>query len=314
MTVQTGRSATGLFAGTLHVHALLLFGSATIAGSYVASAEITDRLDPGVLNLLRFAIAAAAMGLIVGLRYGLRWPGLGALGRYSLMGLPVAAHFWCLFEGLRTTTPLNTSATITIVPGVAAVLAAVLVRERLGWPKIVALGIGLVGALWVIFRGDPDRMLSLSVNPGDGIYLAGCIAMAFYNPLARLLHRGEPAPVVTFWVLASCVFWFLIASNVRLADADWGGISLSTWGGLCYLALLPTVLTFFAYQYATMRIGPTRVAAYYYVNPTLVVLLEAALGRGFPPLMTLPGVLIVIVASFVIQRGVATPAASLRPR
>jgi drug/metabolite transporter (DMT)-like permease len=291
----------------------MVFASLTVAGSFVASAAITDRLDPGVLNLIRFAIAAGAMGLIVAPKYRLRWPGFRALGRYAVVSLPLVAFFWCLFEGLRTTTALNTSALLTVVPGLAAIAAAILVKERLGWPKIVALLIGMVGALWVIFRGNPERLLALEISVGDGIYLAGCVAMAFYTPLARLLHRGEPAPVMTFWVLATSLFWLLIASHVHLATTDWGGIALSTWGGIVYLALLPTVVTFFAYQYATLRIGPTRVVAYYYINPTLVVLLEAALGKGFPSIMTIPGVVVVIAASFVLQHGAPTPAATLKP-
>ena len=297
--------------GTLHVHALMLFASFTVAGSFVASAAITDRLDSGVLNLIRFAIAAGAMGLIVGFKYGIRWPGWRSFGRYAILSLPLVLFFWLLFIALHTTTALNTSALLTLVPGIAAIIAAVLIKERLGWPKIVALIIGMVGALWVIFRGDPERLFSLTVTIGDGIYLAACVAMAFYTPLGRMLHRGEPAPVVTFWVLVTSLFWLLIAANVHLAETDWGGISLSTWGGVVYLALLPTVVTFFAYQYATLRIGPTRVTAYYYINPTLVLSLEWALGHGLPMVMTTPGVVIVIAASFVIARGAATPAASL---
>ena len=300
------------WAGTLHVHALMVFASFTVAGSFVASAAITDRLDSGVLNLIRFAIAAGVMGLIVGFTYGIRWPGWRALGRYALLSLPLVLFFWLLFIALHTTTALNTSALLTIVPGLAAIIAAVLIKERLGWPKIVALVIGMIGALWVIFRGDPERLFSLTVTIGDGIYFAGCVAMAFYTPLGRMLHRGEPAPVVTFWVLITSLFWLLLAANVHLAETDWGGISLSTWGGIVYLALLPTVVTFFAYQYATLRIGPTRVTAYYYINPTLVVLLEWALGQGLPSAMTIPGVIVVIAASFVIARGAATPAASLK--
>ncbi len=131
--MRSRSDATRPTTGTLHVHALMLFASATVAGSFVASAAITDRLDPGVLNLIRFAIAAGAMGLIVGLKYGLRWPGLSAIGRYTLMSAPLVAFFWCLFEGLRTTTALNTSAVLTVVPGLSALAAAVLIRERLGW-------------------------------------------------------------------------------------------------------------------------------------------------------------------------------------
>jgi drug/metabolite transporter (DMT)-like permease len=298
-------------AGTLHIHLLMVVASMTVAGSFVASAAITERLDPGVLNLIRFMIATGAMGLIVGFRYRLSWPGWPAMLRYALLSAPLVAFFWCLFEGLRTTTALNTSALLTIVPGVAAIFAAILVRERLGWSKIGALLIGLVGALWVIFRGDPERLITLSINKGDGIYLIGCVAMATYAPLGRKLHRGEPVPVMTFWVFVASLFWLLLVSNVHLATTDWAAISLPTWAGIVYLALLPTVVTFFAYQYATLRIGPTRVTAYYYINPTLVVLLEWLLGRGWPPLMVLPGVLIVIAASYVIQHGAQTPAESL---
>ena len=58
------------------------------------------------------------------------------------------------------------------------------------------------------------------------------------------------------------------------------------------------------FQYATLRIGPTRVMAYSYFIPAFVLLVDWAIGRGLPPLMTLPGIAIVLIASLVIQRGV----------
>ncbi|MBT3173190.1 MAG: hypothetical protein HN333_17365, partial [Rhodospirillaceae bacterium] len=58
------------------------------------------------------------------------------------------------------------------------------------------------------------------------------------------------------------------------------------------------------FQYATPRMGPTRVLAYTYFIPAFVLLVDWAIGRGLPPVMTLPGIAIVLIASFVIQRGV----------
>jgi len=71
-----------------------------------------------------------------------------------------------------------------------------------------------------------------------------------------------------------------------------------------YLAVVSTVISFFMFQFATPRIGPTRVLAYSYFIPAFVLLVDWAIGRGLPPLMTFPGIAIVLVASLVIQRGV----------
>ena len=60
-------------------------------------------------------------------------------------------------------------------------------------------------------------------------------------------------------------------------------------GGIVYLAVLPTLVTFFLTQYTTLRLGPTRVQAYGYALPAIVLLLDLALGKPAPPLMTVPG-------------------------
>ena len=39
--------------------------------------------------------------------------------------------------------------------------------------------------------------------------------MAAYTPLVKLLHRGEPMAVMTFWVLVTGSFWLLILGGNR---------------------------------------------------------------------------------------------------
>ena len=60
---------------------------------------------------------------------------------------------------------------------------------------------------------------------------------------------------------------------------------------------------FFITQYTTLRIGATRVQAYGYSLPAIVLLVDLALGKPAPPLMTVPGLAIVLAASLVVQRG-----------
>jgi drug/metabolite transporter (DMT)-like permease len=212
------------------------------------------------------------------------------------------AFFWCMFLSLRYTTALNTSIIFTLVPSISGLYAIFLVGERLTSAKLIALGCGMVGAIWVVFRGDIGQFLMMQWNRGDVIFLAGCLAMGLYTPLVKLLHRGEPMVIMTFWILVTGSGWLLLLAGPRLAAVAWADISVTVWLGVAYLALFTTVISFFLTQYAIPFIGPTRVMAYSYLYPALVLLLDIAFGHGWPGFRVVPGVLVVLVAMFVIQR------------
>ena len=109
--------------------------------------------------------------------------------------------------------------------------------------------------------------------------------------------------MLTFWTLVAAAIWLVAASNVKLWRTDWSEVEPVVLGGIVYLAILPTIVTFFLTQYTTLRLGATRVQAYGYGFPALVLLIDLAAGKPAPPLMTVPGLAIVLLASLVVQRG-----------
>jgi drug/metabolite transporter (DMT)-like permease len=165
----------------------------------------------------------------------------------------------------------------------------------------------LLGALWVVFRGDPGRLASFDVGVGELIFFAGCLLMGLYTPLVSRFHRGEPAAVMSFWVLVSGTVWLALLNNSAIWQMDWRGVDTEVYVGIAYLAVFTTLLTFFIQQHATVRLGPTRVAAYNYLTPLLVVVLETIAGKGLPSVSTLVGVLIIVMAIVAVQSGAAQP-------
>jgi len=285
------------------VHAITLIANLMVSTSFPVGKEIANALEPGVLMLLRFGLAAIIIGIYVHFRHGLTWPGWGAIWRYAAIALTVVIFFWCMFEALRYTSALNTSALFTTVPVLSAIFAFFIAGERLGRYRVAALALGLLGALWIIFRGDPERLVALDVNKGDLIFLAGCVAFGFYGVFIKRFHRGEPTAVTTFWVLLFSAILYLAIAGKDLASSPWAETELVVYGAVVYLAVVSMVISFFMFQFATPHIGPTRVLAYSYFIPAFVLLVDWAIGRGLPPLMTFPGVAIVLIASLVIQRG-----------
>jgi len=107
--------------------------------------------------------------------------------------------------------------------------------------------------------------------------------------------------VMTFWVLFSGSCWLFLLSGHKLLDVRWNDIPVNVWLGVCYLAVFTTVITFFLTQYAILFLGSTRVMAYSYLYPGMVLLIELALGHGLPSLSVLPGIAIVLTSMFILQ-------------
>lgn len=167
---------------------------------------------------------------------------------------------------------------------------------------MIAFALGGIGVLWVIAGGDLGLLLTMRWNKGDLIFLGGCAALGLYTPLVKLLHRGEAMSLMTFWVLVSGLLWLVLLTGPEIFSIDFTSVPLKAWLGVVYLAIFTTVVSFFLTQYSVLYLGPTRVAAYSYLYPTFVLVLNFLLGHGFPPVDVLPGILIVLAAMVVILR------------
>ncbi len=285
------------------LHLMMLLASVLVATSFTVGKAIAPGLDPAALTLVRFVLAALIFLPYIRRRHGIRLPSLGALYRYSFISGALVAFFWLMFMALRFTSALNTSVIFTLVPGISGIYSAVLLRERLGKYRLTALLLAMVGALLVIFHGDIRLMFSLQLGRGDLLFFYGCLFMAAYTPLVKLFYRGESMAVMTFWILVTGSVWLVILSGNRLLAINWGAVAPMVWAGILYLAVFCTIITFFITQLATLSLGPTRVMAYSYLYPPLVLIINRLLGHGLPPLHTIIGVALILPAMLIVQHG-----------
>ena len=289
------------------VHGLMLLTAGLVSTSFTVGKAIAAGMDPAALTMVRFLTAVALFLPFVRAQYGLQIPSQKALLRYSMISFALTGFFWLMFLALRTTTALNTGVIFTLVPGISGLYSAILLRERLGRYRIMAMIPATLGAVWVLFHGDLEKFLAFDLNHGDLIFFSGCLLMALYTPLIKLLHRGEPMAVMTFWILVTGCGWLLLFSGYRLTAVPWSDIAFKVWAGIGYLALFCTIITFFLSQLSTLYLGPTRVMAYSYLYPPFILILDWIFGHRLPPLQTLPGVAFILIAMFIVQHGADSP-------
>lgn len=282
------------------IHLFMLVSATLVSTSFIVGAAITEALDPALLTLIRFIIAAGIFGPIVHYRYGLHFS-FSLFWRCSLISGCMVIFFSAMFLSLRYTSALNTSVIFALVPSISCLYSFFLLRERLRKEQFIALFCGLLGVLWVIFDGDVVSLFTMQWNYGDLIFFVGCLFMGLYAPLIKILHRGESMAVMTFWVLVTGVIWLTCYAGKGMLAVSWGEVPLMVWAGISYLAVFTTIITFFITQYSVLFLGPTRVTAYSYLYPGLVLILNFFVGNGLPQVNVIPGVLIIVVAMFVLM-------------
>ncbi len=287
---------------TVLSHGAMLLFSALVAGSFSLGHMIANEITPAALTALRFVIAAMILGVLVWRTCGVSRDDLVAPWRYLLLGGLMGAYFILMFEGLKTASAVSVSAVFTLTPALSAVFGYILLSQLVTSRIVVALGIGVVGALWVIFRADFNLILALDIGRGEGIYFLGCIAHAIYTPLVRKLNRGQSPVVLTFGTILGALVLALVYGFGDLIAMDYEGLRPIVWATLIYLGVLASALSFLLIQYSTLHLPSSKVMAYTYLTPSWVILWELALRHPLPPLMVWLGVVATILALCLLLR------------
>ena len=273
-----------------------------IAGSFSLGSLAANEIDPVALTALRFAGAAVITGGAALLAGNFRKGDMAAPWRYAIPGCLMATYFVLMFEGLKTASPVSTSAVFTLTPIMSGVFGWFLLRQVTTARMAFALAVGAAGALWVIFRADIDAILAFRIGHGEQIFFFGCVAHAFYAPVTRLLNRGESLMVFVFGMSVAGTVVLTIFGWDRIVATGWSTLPLIVWITVAYLTVIATALTFMAVNYAALRLPAAKVMAYTYLTPTWVILWEGALGHGLPRPAILAGILATIAALLLLLR------------
>lgn len=255
-------------------HLAMLSFSLLVSLSFTLGHIVAKDISPAVLSAVRFLIGGVlllAAALVLGRDLK---PVFTRFWRWLVIGGLMAIYFIAMFEALRLTTPVSTSAIFTLTPLMAAGFGLVLARERIGPWTLLALTIGGLGAVWVIFRADWARLITFELGTGEVIYFFGAAAHAAVPGLTRRI-AGDTAPVqVAFGSVIGALIVTGLYSLPDLADTDFAALPAAVWWVALYLGVFATGCTFFLIQFAIPRLKPGNIMAYTYLVPSWVVLYE----------------------------------------
>ncbi len=252
-------------------------GSSIIFGfSFLFTKNALDNLGAFELLGLRFFLAAFFMLLLRRLRLiaiQLTWQKLGSLLLVAL--LQPILYFTLETLGVQLTSASEAGVIIGLIPVVVAVLAALLLKERVSFRQWISIAATVAG---VILLSLPQLQGGFGGLLGIGALLGAVVAAALYNIASRRASsKATPVEVtyVMMWVGA------VVFNGVVLVRTALRGEPLRYLGALAspelvlalaYLGLLSSVGAFFLMNYALAQLSPSRVAVFVNLTPVISIL------------------------------------------
>lgn len=269
-----------------------------IAGSFIASAKLSGVIDPISLTLFRFVFASILLAPIIFLKQRYRSKIKQSFKRTMIISLFYSLYFIGLFKALEFTTALNTGTLFTLVPLLTAFVAIFVFKQHISLFQLIVYLIGIIGTCIVIFKGEIELFLQLSLNSGDIIFLFAIVAMVFYSISARYLYKEDDEVLtLTFMTLIGGSIWMGGAMGLLGIPLEWYKIQDELFIYMSYLTIGATLITVYLYQKATITLGPKKTMAYVYINPAAVALLLFILDGVYISFWSMVGIVISALAT-----------------
>lgn len=258
----------------IKAHILVIIATFLIAGSFIVSKKLAGIIDPISLTLFRFVFASIVLAPIIFIKQKYRTKVRETFKRALVISLFYSLYFIGLFKALEYTTALNTGTLFTLVPLLTAVLAIFVFKQTITLFQFFIYLVGIIGTCMVVFKGELQLFLNLSLNYGDVIFLFAIVAMALYSISAKHFYKeGDEVLVLTFMTLIGGIIWMGLALVLFNIPLQWEKINDNLFLDMSYLAIAATLFTVYLNQKATVILGPKKTMAYIYTSPAAVALL-----------------------------------------
>lgn len=243
----------------LNAHFIILLATFLVGGSFIISQKLSGIIDPISITLLRFIIASLLLAPIVFLNQKYREKIISTFKRAMIISFFYSIYFIGMFKALEFTTALNTGTIFTLVPLLTALFSIFVFKQKISFNQYLIYIIGIIGTCMVIFKGNLELFLSLSLNKGDVVFIFSTFCMALYSISAKYFHKQDDELVVlVFMTLVGGIIWMSLALVLFDVPLNWQKISSKEFLYLGYLTVFATLVTSYLYQKATIVLGPKK--------------------------------------------------------
>lgn len=266
------------YAGHIAIIAVnLIFGFNTPITKSVLDSQYA--ISPLALTYLRFAGAALVFWIAAFMFKAPKASKKDILIMILASLLGISLNQMCFVVGLSSTSPVDASIVVTLTPVLTMIAAAIFLREPITFLKVLGVMIGCSGALLLILTSTHQSSVAGSWS-GNLFCLLSCIAYALYLTLfKKLIQRNHPLTLMKWMFLFGSLMVLPICYK-PLSQVPFSILPAGLWLKIAYVILAATFITYLLIPIGQVRLRPTVLSMYNYLQPIVTTLVAVLMGMG----------------------------------
>ncbi|HOZ81967.1 MAG TPA: DMT family transporter [Bacteroidia bacterium] len=213
----------------------------------------------------------------------------------------VAINQLLFFKGLSLTSPINGALIMTTNPVLVLLMAAIILKEPVGWIKYIGITLGIAGAMLLILLGKNFNLQGGNTE-GDLYIFLNSVSFAIFIILVKPLMLHYHPITVMKWTFFFGALMVLPFGFNEVTAVAWSSLTFNLW--LCILFVIVAV-TFVAYLmnvFALRHLSPSVVSIYIYFQPVFATLISMALGEASPGWLHLASAVLIFTGVYLVSK------------
>lgn len=184
----------------------------------------------------------------------------------------IAINQLMFIKGLSLTHSIHAALLLLITPILIVIIAACILKERLGLLRVTGLALGISGALVLVLAkdstGDGDNVLL-----GDLFIIINAISYTVYFIMVKPLMVKYNAIVVLRWVFTIGLVLVLPFGWVEFTEIPWERYAVVDFTSMGLIVITGTFLAYLFNLYGIKILGPSVAGFYIYTQPVFAALI-----------------------------------------
>jgi drug/metabolite transporter (DMT)-like permease len=276
--------------------------------SFLASKVTLLAWEPITASAIRFAIATLA--IFIGLRISKREIQLPRQRRdWIFIFATSTVGFGLLYPlqlmGLKHISSGFSSAVMLLSPLVVVALSSKVFNESLSRPKILALGLGVLGGLTLLGSRHGFLETKDSLYTGVAFTFSAAVCLALSVVFTKKLGGRVDSGSLTFWTMAIgfvelCILAFVFEEH-SVANS-FSATNTTSWMAIVFLGVVCSALCFFLWNWAVTSSSAKDIASTMHIKTPTAVLLGAFAGGETITMAIVVGTIVVSLGVWISQR------------
>lgn len=190
----------------------------------------------------------------------------------------------CFIFGVSLSSPGDASIITTSMPLWAMVLAALILKEPITGKKVLGIAAGASGALLLILgngqngQGTSATTAGGTMIWGDLLVLLAQFCYALYIVLYKDFVNKYSLVTIMKWMFTYSFICILPFSANSLMRTDWGSLHLPELGGLSFIVVGATFISYMLIVVGQKNLRPTVAGMYNYIQPLVACIVAVCWG------------------------------------